>query len=56
MRETTIRLEKQLAKEQAARLKFEEDAKQAQKKFDEEIRNRRGRIGIVSWLDSCPIL
>ncbi|KAH0712089.1 hypothetical protein KY289_008048 [Solanum tuberosum] len=41
LKETTHRLEEQLAKEQAARLKSELSAKNAQKKSDEEIRKLR---------------
>ncbi|KAK6775825.1 hypothetical protein RDI58_026826 [Solanum bulbocastanum] len=41
LKETTHRLEEQLAKEQAARLKAELSAKNAQKKSDEEIRKLR---------------
>lgn len=41
LKETTHRLEEQLAKEQAARLKAELSAQNAQKKSDEEIRKLR---------------
>ncbi|KAJ8541820.1 hypothetical protein K7X08_002636 [Anisodus acutangulus] len=41
LKETTHRLEEQLAKEQAARLKAELSAKEAQKKSDDEIRKLR---------------
>lgn len=44
MREATTRLEKQLAEEQAARLKAEENAYLAQKKSQDEIRILRQNL------------
>ncbi|CAK9148969.1 unnamed protein product [Ilex paraguariensis] len=44
LRETTYRLEQQLAEEQAARLKAEEFAQEAQRKSNDEIRNLRENL------------
>lgn len=44
LKETTIRLEQQLAKEQAARLKAEEIAQMAQMKSNDEIRQLRENL------------
>lgn len=44
LREATTRLEKQLAEEQAARLKAEENAMRAQKRSDDEIRKLREHL------------
>lgn len=44
LRETTIRLEQQLADEQAARLRAEENAQMAQMRSDDEIRKLRENL------------
>ncbi|KAA0067606.1 hypothetical protein IC582_021840 [Cucumis melo] len=44
LRETTMRLEQQLAEEQAARLKAEENAQHAQRKSNDEIRQLREHL------------
>ncbi|KAM7460966.1 hypothetical protein LguiA_029096 [Lonicera macranthoides] len=44
LRETTRKLEQQLAEEQAARLKVEENAQAAQMKSNDEIRELRGNL------------
>lgn len=44
LRETTWRLEQQLAEEQAARLKAEENAQAAQMKSNDEIRQLRENL------------
>lgn len=44
LRETTTRLEQQLAEEQAARLKAEENAQQEQRRSNEEIRKLREHL------------
>lgn len=44
LRETTSRLEQQLAEEQAARLKAEENAQKAQCRSDAEIRKLREHL------------
>lgn len=44
LRETTTRLEQQLAEEQAARLKAEENAQQAQRRSNEEIYKLREHL------------
>jgi len=44
LKEATKRLEKQLAEEQAARLRAEDSAKLAQKKSDDEIRKLRKHL------------
>lgn len=47
LRETTNRLEQQLAEEQAARLKAEENAQQAQQISNEEIRKLREHLELA---------
>lgn len=47
LRETTTRLEQQLAEEQAARLKAEENAQQAQWRSNEEIRKLREHLELA---------
>lgn len=44
LKEATARLEQQLAEEQAARLKAEENAMIAQKRSDDEIRKLREHL------------
>lgn len=44
LKETTTRLEQQLAEEKAARIKAEVKAHEAQKRSDEEIRKLRERL------------
>lgn len=44
LREATTRLDKQLAEEQAARLKAEENAMRAQKRSDDEISKLREHL------------